>query len=318
MSRLYSYIALKLLGGILLSGLVLSGIAFISSFIRDIGNLPLLATLGRVMDRLPGAIYELLPLGCIIGTVIVLRSLTGSNELVIARCLGLSGWRLASLIAAPAFLLGLVAMIWSDYVVVPMQQTSRTEHHRVWIEDEEGLLYIGRLPASFQAQPGAENVVRFVFGRETEVARAAQLTCDGEVCHGIGKSYWGNPITIKTRADALANYGISPQARRLGSLWQQGSGKSDAEAWQLWQRITNPFFLVSLALLMGVFVLYSSPRASLAGPLIIAIGLGFLTDTLLRIVTFSAMLYQLPLWLGFLIPLGAIILTTSLMIARKT
>ena len=318
MKRLSSYIILRLLVGICLASLVLGCLAFISSFIRKIGRADqsLIDILAQTIHQVPNALYEVLPLGSIIGTVIVLRSLANTNQLVMARCLGLSGWRLASLIATPAFLLGLVAMAWLDYLVVPMKKASPAEHRRVWIEDEHGLLYIGRLTVLPTIQ--SENLIRFVLTQRgvEEVGRADQLTCSEGICRSSGKSYWGDPIAIEAKADVLAHYGIPPHSQRLLPLWQKE--KDDLEAWQLWQRIANPFLLVALVLLMGVFVLYSSPRASLAGPLVFAIGLGFLTDTLLKVMTFSAMLYQLPIWLAFFVPLGGTIIATTLMIARKT
>lgn len=316
MKRLSNYIMLRLLVGICLSTLVLGCLAFISSFIRKIGRADqaLIEMLAQTIRQMPNALYELLPLGCIIGTVIVLRTLASSNQLVMARCLGLSGWRLASLIATPALLLGLVAVVWLDYLIVPMQKASPLEHRQVWIEDEQGLLYIGKLVVSPTIQPA--KLVRFIFAQQNvaEVGRADQLTCNEEVCRG--ESYWGDPMTIEAKTSVLAHYGVSPRSQRLIPLWQKE--KDDLEIWQLWQRITNPLLLVALVLLMGVFVLYSSPRASLAGPVIFAIGLGFLTDTLLKLVAFSAMLYQLPIWLSFLLPLGGTIIATSLIIARKT
>jgi len=318
MKRLSNYIMLRLLVGICLSSLVLGCLAFISSFIRKIGRADhtFIDLLAQTVRQVPNALYEVLPLGCIIGTVIVLRSLASSNQLVMARCLGLSGWRLASLIATPAFLLGLVAIGWLDYVVVPMQKASPSEHRRVWIEDEQGLLYIERLTVLPTIQ--SENLIRFVYAQQgiAEVGRAEQLACNEGICRSFGQSYWGDPVTIETKANTLAHYGVPSRSQRLIPLWQKE--KDDLEAWQLWQRIANPLLLVALVLLMGVFVLYSSPRASLVGPLVFAIGLGFLADTLLKIMTFSAMLYQLPIWLAFFLPLGGVIIATTLMIARKT
>ena len=325
MGKLYGYVGVKLMNGILLSSCALSGLAFISALIKKIGrrgsDLSMVNLLNDIVHLLPYMVYEMLPLGCIIGTTLVLHSLAANGELIIMRCLGLSGWRMASLIATPSLLIGLTAIFWIDYIAVPAYKAPTKTYNHIWLEDKQGLLHIGKLFVPAQGQPVASNLTRFVFSEEklTSVVTGDQTLCSTRICEGKGRPRWGNSDALVVSLDRLKDYGLSSRSQRLIPLWRtvQRSELYNPKAWQLWQRLSNPLFFAALALLVGVFVLYYSPRSSVAKPIIIAIGLGLLADTLLKITTFSAMLYQLPVWLGFLAPISATILGTVLLILRK-
>lgn len=329
MKILYTYAGIKLFKGIFFACCLLSALSLISALIKKVGGrgteLGLMDLISYGLHLLPYMVYEMLPLGCIIGTVLVLRSLAANGELVMMRCLGLSGWRLAALIAIPAFLWGIAAIFWVDYVAIPIYKSSVGTIYRnnVWIEGDQELFYMRSLQLSPTGQSQAEQLVRFIFEdqRLAAVTKAQRLICTRTVCRSQGLSHWlgTTEAAIRISPRTLANHAMAPRSQRLGQLWQavQQDKGHGLRAWQLWQRLMNPLFFASLSLLMCLFVLYSSPRTSIIRPIVIAIGLGLLADTVLSMIAFSAMLTRLPLWIGSLFPILAVMLITVAILLKK-
>ena len=263
MSRIYGYVGIKLMSGILLSGCALSGLALISALIKKLGregaDLVMADILYDILSLLPYMVYEMLPLGCILGTTLILHSLAAHGELIIMRCLGISGWRFAIFVATPPFFLGIAAIFWVDYLAVPAYKTSATAYQNLWLEDERELLHIGDLSVPAHGWPRADDLTRFVFshGKLASIVTGSQVICDAEVCRGEVRTRWGDAESLVVATDRLKYYGVSPRAQSLVSLWRTAreGAAYDTKAWQLWQRLSNPLFFAALALLMGVFVL---------------------------------------------------------------
>ena len=196
MKILHSYVCLKLLRGFFFACLLLSALSFVSVLIKEVrGAEPsFIALMSYGLHLLPYLVYQMLPFGCIVGTALVLRSLAGHGELVVMRCLGLSGWSLALVVIGPAFLWGIIAVFWMDYLAIPVYKASapRIYHTNVWIPRDEELLYIRRLHLNITGSSQGEQVVQFVFDERSlaQVTRAAKINCDDKNCRAQGLSHW--------------------------------------------------------------------------------------------------------------------------------
>jgi lipopolysaccharide export system permease protein len=126
MKTLDRYIARSLIGNALL---VLAALAAFGSFITFIGDIGDIGkgsySLGDVamftLLSLPQQIYQVFPVGVLIGALISLGGLAGRNELMVVRAAGVSVPRLARSALGGGVILAIVCIVLSEVIAPPAQ-----------------------------------------------------------------------------------------------------------------------------------------------------------------------------------------------------
>jgi lipopolysaccharide export system permease protein len=136
--------------------------------------------------NLPGSIFELLPLGALIGSLLGLSNLARGSELTVIRAAGVSSLRLGFWAGATGVLLAAVAWFIGDYVAPPLQQyalqhktfarfkeVSLVGDASAWAKD--GNIFISVQSQTMENQFGGVFIYRFdEEHRLVSVARAAK------------------------------------------------------------------------------------------------------------------------------------------------
>ncbi len=124
----------------------------LSTLIGELGLRGSQYFLHQMLQLVPFIIYDMLPLGCVIGVVIAVQSMINNNELVIIKELGSGGMRIICLITIPALIAGIFAYLWIDFVAVPLHKMAGEKLDKqeesirgLWLHDDKRLFYIDRL-----------------------------------------------------------------------------------------------------------------------------------------------------------------------------
>ena len=125
MSKLDRYISTTVLTAMGLVLLVLGGLDLLFTIIEELGDVDetyqASSALRYVLYTIPGHIYELLPMTALIGAVVGLGILAGSNELVIMQAAGISRGRIAFAVMKPAALLIVFGLILGEYIAPQLE-----------------------------------------------------------------------------------------------------------------------------------------------------------------------------------------------------
>jgi lipopolysaccharide export system permease protein len=118
--KLDRYISTTVLSAMSLVLLVIGGLDLLFTIIEELGDVDetyqASAALRFVLYTIPGHLYEVLPMAALIGAVIGLGVLAGSNELVIMQAAGISRGRIAFAVMKPAALLIVFGLILGEYI----------------------------------------------------------------------------------------------------------------------------------------------------------------------------------------------------------
>ena len=132
MNRLDRYVIRTLLGGVLAVMAVLLALGALFLFANqqdDIGkgSYTTLDALWFVVLNLPQQIYELMPIGVLIGSLLGLGQLARGSELTVMRAAGVSVWRIAGSVAMAGVLLIGIAVVCGEFVAPPLQAMAKRE-----------------------------------------------------------------------------------------------------------------------------------------------------------------------------------------------
>jgi lipopolysaccharide export system permease protein len=83
--------------------------------------------LSFVMLNMPQQVYELMPIGVLIGSLLGLGQLARGSELTVMRAAGISVWRIAGSVAMAGVLLTIVAVICGEFLAPPLQALAKKE-----------------------------------------------------------------------------------------------------------------------------------------------------------------------------------------------
>lgn len=313
MSILFRYVSREILGASALAALVLIGMFSFFDFIHEISEshadtyTPLLAAL-FVLLNVPGRLNELIPVAVLVGGLFAWNRLALSSEFSVMRTGGLSATRLAAWMMGVGLLIGVLALLLSEYVTPPAERAAQQIKLRatsglvakefqsgVWAKDGTTFINIREM------RPDASliDVRLYVFDehfqlRSVRRAESAEWR-DGkwmlrkvtETRLGDGSTQtlrladqaWGSTVT----PDLLAVLMVSPQRMSMATLYSYihhlTQNRQDAQRYiiALWNKVTSPL-AAPVMLLLALAFAYRPPRVGGAGGRLllgILLGLGF-------------------------------------------
>jgi lipopolysaccharide export system permease protein len=132
MNLLDRYLIRAVLGGafVVMAVLITLGALFLFSNQQDdigVGSYTALDAFWFVLLNIPQQIYELLPIGVLIGALIGLGSLARGSELTVMRAAGWSVWRVAGSVAMAGVILIVFAVICGEFLAPPLQAVAKQQ-----------------------------------------------------------------------------------------------------------------------------------------------------------------------------------------------
>jgi lipopolysaccharide export system permease protein len=132
MNLLDRYVIRALLGGVfvVVAVLVLLGALFTFAGQQDdigVGTYTALDAFWFVLLNIPQQVYELMPIGVLIGALVGLGTLSRGSELTVMRAAGISVWRIAGSVTMAGVLLAVFAVLCGEFLAPPMQDMAKRQ-----------------------------------------------------------------------------------------------------------------------------------------------------------------------------------------------
>jgi lipopolysaccharide export system permease protein len=187
MNLLDRYLIRALLGGALLVMAVLMSLGALFLFANQqddigVGTYNALDALSFVLLNMPQQVYQLMPIGVMIGALLGLGALARGSELTVMRAAGISVWRIAGSVTMAGVLLMIFAVLCGEFLAPPMQEMAKRQkalskfsnisfanRGGAWVRD--GNLLINVMQQSGSAEFGGMRI--FELTPEHELASAA-------------------------------------------------------------------------------------------------------------------------------------------------
>jgi lipopolysaccharide export system permease protein len=132
MNLLDRYVIRAMLGGVFVVMAVLLTLFALFLFANQqddigVGTYSALDAFWFVLLNMPQQVYELLPIGVLIGTLLGLGQLARGSELTVMRAAGVSVWRIAGSVAMAGVVLVAVAVVCGEFLAPPLQAMAKQQ-----------------------------------------------------------------------------------------------------------------------------------------------------------------------------------------------
>jgi len=338
MTRIARYLMGTVIGGALVTLLVLVSLEMVFSFIDDVDHIGRNGlTAGTIMLSVllnaPAFAYEVFPMATLIGSLMGLGGLAARNELTAMRAAGMSILGVARAVMAAGLLLGGMAFAVGEWVAPPAQrwaqelQAERSSGSIAalgdggfWARDGQHFVQVQRALSNERLQ----DVRIFELGPEARIERivtAAQARFEGDTWQlqdvaitrideqGVRvERLDGLAWRSELRPQVLDVVVVEPEALPAAGLYdyirylERNGLESDRYRLALWIKVATPLATITM-LLLTVPMVFGAARSVNTGQRIflgVLIGLVFFLAN--RLLNHSALVYGLPPSLSALLP----------------
>jgi lipopolysaccharide export system permease protein len=353
MNLLDRYLIRALLGGVLvvLAVLVALGALFLFANQQDdigIGTYSALDAFWFVLLNLPQQVYELMPIGVLIGALLGLGSLARGSELTVMRAAGISVWRIAGSVAMAALLLVFVAVICGEFLAPPMAEMAKRQKALskfsnisfaksggAWVRD--GNLFINVMQQSGQAEFGGMRIYELTPDHHLssvatastatvqpdgswKLARYAATRFGGEVVESehLATRVFSSTVGGEFLKDTVARPGDLTTRALWGLIRHLKDNGLDAKSQEFafWSRIARTSAILFAALLAVPFVFGNLRSAGSGARLLIGVLIGMCFFLLQRLLESGAVVFDAdPMTLAWF-PTALLALVSVGLIAR--
>jgi lipopolysaccharide export system permease protein len=329
MNLLDRYVIRAVLGGVLTVMLVLIALGALFLFANQqddigVGNYTALDALWFVLLNLPQQLYELMPIGVLIGGLLGLGQLSRGSELTVMRAAGVSVWRVAGSVAMAGVLLMVVAVLCGEFLAPPMQDMAKRQkalskfsnisfasRGGAWVRD--GDLLINVMQQSGSAEFGGMRIYELTPDYQlASVASASSATVqpDGswKLSHYASTRFGGPVIESEHLASRTFEstvggdfLGLTVAApRQLGTrvLWglmqhlKENGLDARPQEFAFWSRIARTCAILFAALLAVPFVFGSLRSAGSGARTLIGVLIGMVFFLLQRMLESGAIVFD--------------------------
>lgn len=308
------YIARNVVGATLTVLLVLLAIFTFFTFIEELedlgrGTYTLTTAAWVVVLRIPGLVYDLLPIGALIGALLGLGALAERNEIAVVRCAGVAHRRLVWAVMKAALLFVLAAVLIGELVFPFSERESRqvrsaaiadrvasSSAHGFWARDGASFVNIRNI------LPGErfEDIDIFEFDTERRLTRATHAVSatyrDGHwELHDIAQTRFVDGMPVRATRAEQADWGSVLDPALIGMVaWKPTTlsmmelaryvdfarrNGQNAHSWEhaLWVKLAYPLATAVMVFLAIPLVLRSSRSVTTGRRVLLgaSIGLGF-------------------------------------------
>jgi lipopolysaccharide export system permease protein len=351
--RLSWHVARAVLGGMVLTGLVLLGVHLLIDLIREARSVGGEYTASRmiwyVLQTTPRRLYDIFPFAALIGSLLGLGALASSNEVVAMRAAGFDRGQIAGRALLVVALSVLLMLALAEWAIPTLETQARAERQqaksgqlhigkggRLWLRDGPYTIRLDQSIWRDEDSLGFGNVLIYRLGEDMQPIRileAEQATHSGSQWLLQNVTYRDlDPIAATGHLDELAMdsrlsaelftaavsrprlLALSDLARMRGYLASNGLDSSAYEQ-AFWQRAYFPLNVLAMVLLALPFVFRSARAGGRSPGLFIGVSLGLGFFVLSRLSQSLAMVWPIPLWLSMLLP--AVLIGTAGVIALR-
>lgn len=353
MTRIARYLMGAVIGGTLVTLLILVSLELVFSFIDDIDHigrdgLTVSTALLMVLLRSPAFAYEVFPMATLIGSLMGLGGLAARNELTAIRAAGVSVLGVARAVMAAGLLLGFLAFAMGEWVVPPTQRwAQQLEAERsqgqiaasgrsggFWARDGKRFVQVQSAPSNSQLQGVriydiaddarveliiAAERAQYVDGgwllREVIVTRIGE---SGVAVERLPELAWRSEL----QPQVLDVVVVEPEGLAAAGLWryvqylERNGLESDRYRLAFWIKVATPLATVTM-LLLTVPLVFGAVRSANTGQRIflgVVIGLAFFLVN--RLLNHAALVYGLPPSLSALLPTAVFMAAGAIGIGR--
>lgn len=346
MARLDRYIARHVLAAIALVLLVLGGLDLLFTAVDELGDTDerysTAAALQYVLLIFPGHLYELLPLGSLIGALAGLGLLATGNELMVMQASGVSTLRIVYAVMKPALLVMVGGLLLGEFVMPRFELRAEVNKavangERVglsryghWERDGETFLHFIALETdgalhgvSLLVFDGQQRIVRSVEATQAvyhpeaadarwELLQGSDLVFeyadDGSVS-SRQDIFVSLPWDLDLTPDALRVLIVDPDRMAMRDLQRHAvrferQGQDASPYWlAFWKKASQPLTTALLVLVAISFVFGPLREATMGSRVFTAICFGLAFTILQRLLHNLGLVYHLPPLLVVLLPL---------------
>jgi lipopolysaccharide export system permease protein len=295
------YIIRAVLGGalVVLSVLLALGALFLfAGQQNDIGQgtYSTLDAFSFVLLNMPQQVYEMMPIGVLIGALLGLGSLARGSELTVMRAAGISVWRIAGSVAMAGVLLIILAVACGEFLAPPLQAMAKQQkllskfstitfagRAGPWVRD--GNLLINVAQQSGGGEFGGMRIFEISDDHQLKsvaTASTAKVQADGswKLSHYSSTTFGGEVIESQHQdsrefqstvgGDFLALTVSTPRQLETRVLWnlirhlRENELDSTEQEFAFWSRIARTTAILFAALLAVPFV-FGSLRSAGSG-----------------------------------------------------
>jgi lipopolysaccharide export system permease protein len=295
------YIIRAVLGGVFVVMVVLLtlGALFLFANQQDdigVGTYSALDAFSFVLLNIPQQVFELMPIGVLIGSLLGLGALARGSELTVMRAAGVSVWRVAGSVAMAGVLLIMLAVVCGEFLAPPLQALAKQQkllskfstitfagRAGPWVRDGNLLINVSQQSAAGQFS----GMVIFELDDEHQLksvatASTATVQKDGSwrLSHYASTKFGGERVESDLQdnrqfqsavgGDFLALTVSQPNQLETRVLWgliqhlRQNDLDASEQEFAFWSRIARTSAILFAALLAVPFV-FGNLRAAGAG-----------------------------------------------------
>lgn len=301
-----------------------------------------------VLLGLPQLIYDLLPIGALVGALVGLGSLARGSELTVMRAAGVSVLRIAGAAAVAGLLLMTLGTLLGEFLAPPLQQLARQQKAfdkftgisfagpgGAWLRDgnlivnvgsqaaeqvfggvfvfelskDHELLAIGHAPTARTMSEGSWLLRDYAESRFTGERVVPMRAPERQLESSVGAEFLGVTMTDPRYLESRTLYRL---IRHLGG------NDLDTRAYEFafWSRIARTV-AIGVAVLLAIPFVFGSLRSAGAGArTLVGLLLGVAFFLLQRMIESGAIVFELdPVLLAWL-PTAGLALLTAVLIAR--
>ena len=288
MNRLDRYIGRQVLMSILAVLGVLWGLSLLFALIDELafmrGQYGVAEVIEYVLLTSPRRLYELLPMGALIGCLIGLGTLASSSELIVMRASGVPLVRIVGAVMAPMLLLMVLGLALSEFVMPKTEVLAdfKREMARnggqalsskgLWHREGNQYVHIN----AARSDGVLLGITRFTFDdarvlRESSFAARAEFVGDHWVLHEVVGTRFAEQSTevirqpteiwrVELTPQLVGTLITEPDALSISGLWQYarflgGQGLDNGPYWlAFWGKVLQPLITASLVILAISFI----------------------------------------------------------------
>lgn len=354
MNKLDRYIGSHVLLAMLSVLGVILMLALLFAFVDEMGDVEgayhLANAVEYVMLTTPRRLYELLPMGVLVGCLVGLGVLASSSELTVMRAAGLSLGRITWAAMQPMLFLVCMGLVIGEYLapwsedlaqtrkaLIMGQGAAQSSGEGLWHRQQNDFIHINAV------QPNGVllGVTRYQFDKQRQLQRvsfARQADYQGEgkgwLLKNIATTHLETPEQVRVEhieqlswdleltPKLLLTVVLEPEAHSITGLWHyihylQEQGMNNQPYWlAFWDKTLQPLSMVALVLLAVSFVFGPLRSVTLGQRIFTGVTVGFVFRILQDLLGPASQVYGFSPLLAVALPILACALIGLLLLRR--
>lgn len=334
------YVSRSVLIWVLLVAVLLVGLYTLIELVREArdmtGDYGPLQMLTYIAQTTPSRLYDIFPFAALIGTMIGLGGLAGTNELVAMRAAGYDRGRVLASVMLSVGVCLFVMFLLAEFMIPGLEARASAQRDQLrsgqvhlgkfgalWLRDGGMMIRIGYSAWSDEDQPEFGDVLIYRLGdgmQPSLVMRADSATHTGTAWElrsvaerGVfveGDSRHASSVTLESTLsyDLFASAVSKPRMLAIGDLLGMiellDANDLDTSGYRqaLWNRLFFPLNVLAMILVSLPFTFRGARQGGRGLSIFVGLSLGLMFFVISRLIRGTAMLWPGPLWLLMILP----------------